>query len=76
MGRTPRDPYVGTLVNAWLAAGGRAEAVHAGEAYVDTGTVGGYREAIRLLHVAHSEGRSMTTRIASGPVMERGGRGA
>lgn len=43
------DEYVGTLVNAWLARGGRAVGVRAGEAYVDVGTLHGYREAIRLL---------------------------
>ena len=43
------DEYVGTLVNAAIALGGTARAVPAGEAYVDVGTVGGYREAIRLL---------------------------
>jgi dTDP-glucose pyrophosphorylase len=47
--RDRRDPYVGTLVNAYLARGGRARAVHAGEAYVDVGTLHGYREAIKLL---------------------------
>lgn len=47
--RTPRDAYFGTLVNAWLARGGRACAVREGRAYVDTGTVGGYREAMALL---------------------------
>lgn len=47
--REPRDAYLGTLVNAWLARGGSARAVHHGDAYVDTGTVGGYREAMRLL---------------------------
>lgn len=47
--REPRDPYLGTLVNAWLARGGTATAVRAGEAYVDTGTLHGYREAMRLL---------------------------
>jgi glucose-1-phosphate thymidylyltransferase len=47
--REPRDPYVGTLVNEWLARGGRARAVRAGEAYVDVGTLNGYREAIQLL---------------------------
>jgi dTDP-glucose pyrophosphorylase len=46
-GRT--DEYVGTLVNAWIAAGGTAEGVCAGEAYVDVGTVRGYREAVALL---------------------------
>jgi glucose-1-phosphate thymidylyltransferase len=44
-----RDEYFGTLVNAYLERGGRATAVYAGEAYVDTGALNGYREAIRLL---------------------------
>ncbi|HEX7062849.1 MAG TPA: sugar phosphate nucleotidyltransferase, partial [Woeseiaceae bacterium] len=44
-----RDEYVGTLVNAWIAAGGRASAVCAGEAYVDVGTLHGYREAVKVL---------------------------
>ena len=43
------DEYIGTLVNAYLAAGGKAVAVPAGHAYVDVGTLGGYREAMRLL---------------------------
>ncbi len=47
--REPRDEYIGTLVNAYLAAGGEATAVPSGSAYVDVGTLGGYREAMRLL---------------------------
>ncbi len=43
------DEYLGTLVNAWMAAGGRAVGVRAGQAYVDVGTLHGYRSAIRLL---------------------------
>jgi glucose-1-phosphate thymidylyltransferase len=43
------DVYMGTLVNAWIARGGRARAVRAGTAYVDVGTLHGYREAITLL---------------------------
>lgn len=43
------DEYFGTLVNAWLAHGGRARGVCAGQAYVDVGTLHGYREAIKLL---------------------------
>ncbi len=43
------DEYVGTLVNAWLAQGGEAQGVKAGESYVDVGTLNGYREAHRLL---------------------------
>jgi glucose-1-phosphate thymidylyltransferase len=47
--RDPRDEFIGTLVNAFLAAGGNAVAVPSGTAYVDVGTLGGYREAMRLL---------------------------
>lgn len=47
--RGRRDAYIGTLVNAWLARGGVARGVRAGEAYVDVGTLHGYREAIELL---------------------------
>ncbi|MFT3828649.1 MAG: nucleotidyltransferase family protein [Opitutaceae bacterium] len=47
------DEYLGTLVNAYLARGGEARAVAAGEAYVDVGTFHGYHEAIALLD-AHS----------------------
>jgi glucose-1-phosphate thymidylyltransferase len=49
LGREKRDEYFGTLVNAWLARGGRARGVRAGESYVDVGTLDGYRNAIRLL---------------------------
>lgn len=49
--RRRQDEYVGTLVNAWLAEGNVAHGVCAGERYVDVGTLGGYREAIRLLGV-------------------------
>jgi glucose-1-phosphate thymidylyltransferase len=43
------DEYVGTLMNAYIAGGGRVRAIPAGAAYVDVGTLGGYREAIGLL---------------------------
>ncbi|HYD52326.1 MAG TPA: nucleotidyltransferase family protein, partial [Gemmatimonadaceae bacterium] len=46
--RERSDEYIGTLVNAWLAEGGRAVAVRAGERYVDVGTLHGYRHAIQL----------------------------
>lgn len=49
LARGRRDEYVGTLVNAWLDAGGEAQGVRAGTAYVDVGTLNGYREAIQLL---------------------------
>jgi glucose-1-phosphate thymidylyltransferase len=47
--RDPRDEYLGTLVNAWIAEGGVAHGVRAGTTYVDVGTLDGYREAQRLL---------------------------
>lgn len=47
--RGRQDEYIGTLVNAWLARGGEARGVRGGEAYVDVGTLHGYREAIAVL---------------------------
>jgi glucose-1-phosphate thymidylyltransferase len=47
--RERADEYIGTLVNAWLARGGTAVGVPAGETYVDVGTLHGYREAIGVL---------------------------
>jgi dTDP-glucose pyrophosphorylase len=47
--RAEKDEYFGTLVNAYLAAGGSVGAVRAGTDYVDVGTLGGYRAAIQLL---------------------------
>ncbi len=43
------DVYVGTLVQAWLDAGGIAYGVRDGAHYVDVGTLHGYREALHLL---------------------------
>jgi dTDP-glucose pyrophosphorylase len=53
--RERRDEFLGTLVNAWLAAGGEAFGVTAGTAYVDVGTLHGYRAAIALLAEANRE---------------------
>jgi hypothetical protein len=36
-------------VNAWLAEGGEAVGVRAGESYVDVGTLDGYRSAMQML---------------------------
>jgi len=43
------DEYLGTLINAWLDEGGHAVGAPIGRQYVDTGTLNGYRSAIRLL---------------------------
>jgi glucose-1-phosphate thymidylyltransferase len=48
--RPDPDEYIGTLVNSYLAQGGAACGVKAGHAYVDVGTVHGYRAAIALLN--------------------------
>jgi glucose-1-phosphate thymidylyltransferase len=47
--RDCRDEYFGTLVNAYLAAGGRGVGIKAGSSYVDVGTLNGYRTAMALL---------------------------
>lgn len=47
--RDMKDEYIGTLVNAYIEEGGKAKGVRAGRAYVDVGTLNGYREAINLL---------------------------
>jgi dTDP-glucose pyrophosphorylase len=50
--RERKDQYIGTLVNQYLAQGGRALGIHAGVSYVDVGTLHGYREALTLLQGA------------------------
>jgi glucose-1-phosphate thymidylyltransferase len=52
--RARQDEYLGTLINAYIARGGQAYGVRAGQAYVDVGTLHGYREAIRLLTMGQS----------------------
>ena len=44
-----QDEYIGTLINAYIRRGGEAVGVPAGRAYVDVGTINGYREATKLL---------------------------
>jgi glucose-1-phosphate thymidylyltransferase len=75
--RTPPDEYIGTLVNAYLDPGGRALGVKAGEAYVDVGTLHGYRAAIQLLsEAAAGEGERATgARVALGWPAGRGSQG-
>jgi dTDP-glucose pyrophosphorylase len=49
LGRGRSDEYLGTLVNAWIAAGGECWGARTGTDYVDVGTFDGYRAAVRLL---------------------------
>lgn len=72
--RDRRDEYFGTLVNAWLAEGGSAVGVRAGETYVDVGTLGGYREAVRALGRRAADGESAVYPGAAVPRGVRAGR--
>jgi len=47
--RNCADEYFGTLVNEWIASGNEAWGIRAGSAYVDVGTLHGYREALETL---------------------------
>lgn len=47
--RDKADEYIGTLVSAYITRGGVAWGAKRGEAYVDVGTLGGYRQGIQLL---------------------------
>jgi dTDP-glucose pyrophosphorylase len=53
--RERHDEYIGTLVNAYIASGQTVRGVRAGTAYVDVGTLHGYREAIALLSASRRE---------------------
>ncbi len=64
--RERRDEYFGTLVNAYLAEGGEAVGVKAGRAYVDVGTLDGYRSAIGLLSEAANGDGAAGARVALG----------
>jgi dTDP-glucose pyrophosphorylase len=64
--RNGQDEYFGTLVNAYLAAGGQAIGVKAGLSYVDVGTLHGYRAAIGLLSEAAQGDSAAGARVALG----------
>jgi glucose-1-phosphate thymidylyltransferase len=60
------DEYLGSLVNAYLAQGGKARAFRAGRSYVDVGTLHGYRSAIGLLAEARDSNNASAVRAALG----------
>jgi glucose-1-phosphate thymidylyltransferase len=72
--RQQRDEYIGTLVNAYLERGGAAVGVRAGHAYVDVGTLNGYRAAIKLLTASEQPGaaRPAAPRFVRGAGVESG----
>ena len=65
--RGRQDEYVGTLVNAWLERGGHARGIRAGEAYVDVGTLHGYREAIHVLEERPAHAPAGAARVEPEP---------
>ena len=65
--RDGRDEYFGTLVNAWLEAGGIAYGVRSGERYVDVGTLDGYRQAARLLEETLADEHSPAEHLSGCP---------
>jgi dTDP-glucose pyrophosphorylase len=69
LARTCTDEFMGTLVNAYLAGGGAAVGVKAGHAYVDVGTLNGYRAAIGLLTdmASRGQGRARSLRLGARP---------
>src|SRR5579885_62565 len=66
--RQCRDEYFGTLTNAYLQSGQRALGVKAGEAYVDVGTLNGYRAVLKLL----TESKPFLDPSAPMPLADRG----
>nr|WP_298726162.1 sugar phosphate nucleotidyltransferase [uncultured Steroidobacter sp.] len=63
--RNERDEYFGTLINAYLASGGEALGIKAGEAYVDVGTLQGYRAAMLMLSDTPPGSEAMPTTASS-----------
>jgi glucose-1-phosphate thymidylyltransferase len=47
--RDKSDEYLGTLINAWIAEGGKVHGFKAGRSYLDVGSVEGYYAACRRL---------------------------
>jgi glucose-1-phosphate thymidylyltransferase len=57
--RHRRDEYLGTLLNAYLAAGNSVRGHHVGETYIDVGTMEGYQRAQDFLR-RHGDRASIT----------------
>lgn len=67
LARDRQDEFFGTLVNAYLSAGGQAHGIRSGEAYVDVGTLNGYRAALSLLaERAPATGRGAPANLRGG----------
>jgi len=68
LGRDRADEYIGTLINAYLAAGGEARGFRLGHSYVDVGTLQGYRSAMGLLTTADDGESAMHEPAITPPV--------
>jgi glucose-1-phosphate thymidylyltransferase len=58
LARGRSDEYVGTLVNAYIAAGGTAIGCKGGESYYDVGTLHGYHAAMSMLEQTAAKERA------------------
>lgn len=47
--RDRKDEFLGTLINAWIAAGGEAFGYRSGTSYSDVGTLHGWRGALNVI---------------------------
>ncbi|HEU4604488.1 MAG TPA: nucleotidyltransferase family protein [Steroidobacteraceae bacterium] len=63
--RECRDEYFGTLVNEYLKRGGTALGCKVGHAYVDVGTLDGYRAAMMMLGESRVTGHESRARESS-----------
>ena len=68
--RARSDEYIGTLINAYLARGGSARGIKAGHAYVDVGTLDGYRSAMLMLSDEPTESKSRSPSSARDGTLE------
>jgi glucose-1-phosphate thymidylyltransferase len=71
--RRCQDEYFGTLVNGYLAAGGHAIGIKAGEFYVDVGTIDGYRAAVALLASHSAESDQQRSKLGSASAIDVAG---
>jgi dTDP-glucose pyrophosphorylase len=60
------DVQVGTLINAYIAAGGVVTGVRRGESYVDVGTASGYVDAMRVLDRRSGSAAELTNQMRDG----------
>lgn len=69
--RACADEYIGTLVNEYLARGGRASGLRIGQSYFDVGTLKGFRGAVDML--GRGEGAPLQTALDAGAGMKPAG---